>query len=215
MAFPRPADSGIVRGMTDSSTQHVAVLRQEVLQRLAPLAGGTVVDGTAGGGGHLRLMLEEVGPSGQLLAIDRDPEAIARLESVFPQPNLQFHCASYADLPQILAQTQIRAVDAILLDLGLSSDQLADPTRGFSFQVDGPLDLRFNPRFGEPAWQLVERLRTEELADLIYQYGEERFSRQDRAGDRASPTRGANSHILPIRTNRSQVDATSEPKGEN
>ncbi len=178
MAFPQRADSGIVRGMSDCLTQHVPVLPLEIRQLLAPPVGGTIVDGTAGGGGHLRLFLDEVGPSGQILAIDRDPEAIARLEAVFPQANVQLHCASYAELPQILAQGPIGAVDAILLDLGLSSDQLADPTRGFSFQVDGPLDLRFNPRFGEPAWQLIERLRAEELADLIYQYGEERFSRR-------------------------------------
>ena len=86
--------------------------------------------------------------------------------------------ASYAEIPQVLADYGIPAVDGILLDLGLSSDQFADVERGFSFQADGPLDLRFDPERGEPAWRLLERLREQEIADLIYKYGEERFSRR-------------------------------------
>jgi 16S rRNA (cytosine1402-N4)-methyltransferase len=86
--------------------------------------------------------------------------------------------ANYSDIPEILAQIRIDAVDAILLDLGLSSDQLADDHRGFSFQSAGTLDLRFDPSRGEPAWKLIERLSAEHLADLIFRYGEERFSRK-------------------------------------
>jgi 16S rRNA (cytosine1402-N4)-methyltransferase len=86
--------------------------------------------------------------------------------------------ASYAEIPDVLDQLGIDAVDGILLDIGLSSDQLADTTRGFSFQSDGELDLRFSPECGEPAWQLLARLREKDLADLIYKYGEERFSRR-------------------------------------
>src|SRR6185312_1246238 len=85
--------------------------------------------------------------------------------------------ANYSDLPEVLAALNVSAVDGILLDLGLSSDQLSDPNRGFSFQSSGPLDLRFDATRGEPAWKLVERLSAEHLADLIYRYGEERYSR--------------------------------------
>ena len=86
--------------------------------------------------------------------------------------------ANYSDLPEILNELEVTAVDGILLDLGLSSDQLADADRGFSFQSEGPLDLRFDTTRGEPAWRLIERMSAEHLADLIFKYGEERFSRR-------------------------------------
>ena len=86
--------------------------------------------------------------------------------------------ANFCDLPEVLAELGVGAVDGILLDLGLSSDQLADQERGFSFSSTGPLDLRFDPMQGKPAWRLLERLSAEHLADLIYHYGEERYSRR-------------------------------------
>ena len=86
--------------------------------------------------------------------------------------------SNYSDIPEVLAGLKVNAVDGILLDLGLSSDQLADANRGFSFQSSGTLDLRFDETRGEPAWKLVGRLSAEHLADLIFQYGEERFSRR-------------------------------------
>ena len=123
-------------------------------------------------------LLQQVGPAGQVIAIDRDPQAIERLKLHLEGPHVRLICSTYTDLPQILDELQVEGVDGVLLDLGISSDQLADPTRGFSFQVDGPLDLRFNPRSGEPAWRLIERLSAQQLADLIYAYGEERASRR-------------------------------------
>jgi 16S rRNA (cytosine1402-N4)-methyltransferase len=110
--------------------------------------------------------------------LDRDPEAIAVAERNLSGLPIQLAQSNYCDLPEVLAQMQLDAVDGVLLDLGLSSDQLADATRGFSFDTDGPLDLRFNSLQGEPAWRLVNRLSAEHLADLIYQYGEERHSRR-------------------------------------
>ena len=95
-----------------------------------------------------------------------------------PDQDAKFLQGNYADLPEILAQLDIASVDAILLDLGLSSDQLADTQRGFSFNTTGRLDLRFNQSEGEPAWKLLNRLSPEHLADLIYQYGEDRLSRR-------------------------------------
>jgi 16S rRNA (cytosine1402-N4)-methyltransferase len=151
---------------------------EEVVQWLDPQPGAIVVDGTLGGGGHTRLLADRVGPSGFVLAMDRDPRAVAAAEQNLAGLPIKVAQANFCDLPEIMEQLEIKAVDGILLDLGLSSDQLADPERGFSFTSDGPLDLRFDPLSGEAAWQLLARLRAESLADLIYAYGEERYSRR-------------------------------------
>ena len=112
------------------------------------------------------------------MALDRDPAALAAAERSLAGLPVKLVAASYRELPAVLAQLEIEHVDGILLDLGLSSDQLADAERGFSFDASGPLDLRFDPTSGEPAWRLIERLDANRLADLIYQYGEERHSRR-------------------------------------
>lgn len=150
----------------------------EVLSYLAISPGSCVVDGTLGGGGHTRLLLEAVGPTGRVIAIDRDPAAIARGAEEMAGSPVRFAQANFRDIPEVLDAVGIGQVDAVLLDVGMSSDQLADRDRGFSFESDGPLDLRFDPTEGEPAWRLVNRLRVETLADLIYELGEERFSRR-------------------------------------
>jgi 16S rRNA (cytosine1402-N4)-methyltransferase len=153
-------------------------LLDEVLQWLEPQAGKRLADGTLGGGGHTRALAERVGESGMVLGIDRDAAAIARAaERLVGLPVRLVH-ASYADLPDILAELSCEPLDGVLLDLGLSSDQLADGERGFSFHSDGPLDLRFDTSSGRPAWELLRRLPTDALADLIYQFGEERHSRR-------------------------------------
>lgn len=154
------------------------MLLDEVLQWLEPQAGKRLADGTLGGGGHTRALAERVGESGMVLGIDRDAAAIARAaERLVGLPVRLVH-ASYADLPDILAELSCEPLDGVLLDLGLSSDQLADDERGFSFHSDGPLDLRFDTASGRPAWELLRRLPTDALADLIYQFGEERHSRR-------------------------------------
>jgi 16S rRNA (cytosine1402-N4)-methyltransferase len=137
-----------------------------------------VVDGTLGGGGHTRLFAEAVGPDGLVIAIDRDPAAIDRGSRELAGLPVRFAQANYRDLPEVLDAVSLDRVDRVLLDVGLSSDQLADSGRGFSFDSDGPLDLRFDPTEGEPAWRLVNRMRPETLADLIHEFGEERFSRR-------------------------------------
>jgi 16S rRNA (cytosine1402-N4)-methyltransferase len=159
-------------------TQHVPVLAREVLEELRPTAGQTFVDGTLGGGGHTRLLAEAVGANGLVIALDRDAQAVERASDELRELPVRALHANYSDLPEILAGLNINGVDGILLDLGLSSDQLADADRGFSFQSTGPLDLRFDTTRGEPAIRLVTRLSAEHLADLIYKYGEERFSRR-------------------------------------
>jgi 16S rRNA (cytosine1402-N4)-methyltransferase len=164
--------------MTDRSSVHVSVMLDEVLQGLEPRAGMVIVDGTLGGGGHTRALAERVGPAGRVIALDRDAAAVEAARANLAGLPVEPVQANFADLGEVLQELGIEAVDGVLLDLGLSSDQLADATRGFSFDAPGELDLRFDTTVGEPAWQLVNRLRAEPLADLIYQYGEERFSRR-------------------------------------
>lgn len=182
--------------MASSGSQHIPVLPAEAIQWLQLNRGDVVVDGTLGRGGHTRLLLEAVGESGRVIALDRDPAAIAAAESSLGGLGVQLVCENYCHLPAVLASLDLPRVHAILLDLGLSSDQLADQSRGFSFESDGPLDLRFNPDVGEPATRLIERLGTEQLANLIYEFGEERFSR--RVARRITETR----RQRPIRTAR-------------
>jgi 16S rRNA (cytosine1402-N4)-methyltransferase len=145
---------------------------------LAVEPGMTVVDGTLGGGGHTRLLADAVGPAGRVIALDRDPAAIDRGAREFAGKPVRFAQANFCDIPEVLDALAIDRVDRVLLDIGLSSDQLADDTRGFSFDSEGPLDLRFDPTEGEPAWRMINRLRPETLADIIYEFGEERFSRR-------------------------------------
>src|SRR3954469_15512376 len=159
-------------------TQHVPVMAQEVLEGLRPAAGQTFVDGTLGGGGHKRLLAGAVGSGGSIIALDRDPAAVDRAANELRGLPVRALQENYSDLPEVLAGLNVNAVDGILLDLGLSSDQLADANRGFSFNSSGPLDLRFDMTRGEPAWKLVQRLSADHLAVLIYKYGEERFSRR-------------------------------------
>lgn len=161
-----------------AQTQHVPVMPREVVRWLAPKPGMILVDGTFGGGGHTRLLAERVGPDGCVIAVDRDPEAIERAADLARQLPVRPILGNFCDLPELLAELDCENVDGMVLDLGVSSDQLADGDRGFSFQSDGPLDLRFDPSEGEPAWRLLEHIDQRALADLIYHYGEERFSRR-------------------------------------
>jgi len=171
-------DAGKAIKMAEVPTLHVPVMSDEVLQWLQPQPGQVFVDGTLGGGGHTQLLAQKVGAAGCVVALDRDPRAIAAVEPrVAGLPVKTVH-ADFRDLAAVLRELQIGCVDGILLDLGMSSDQLADAQRGFSFQADGELDLRFDPTGGRPAWQLIEQLGADALANLIYEYGEERYSRR-------------------------------------
>jgi 16S rRNA (cytosine1402-N4)-methyltransferase len=157
---------------------HVPVLLAEVVEWLAPKPGQTIVDGTLGAGGHTRALATAVAPHGSVIALDQDPAALAAAERNLAGLPVKLSHSNFSDAPEVLREVGIEHVDGILLDLGLSSDQLADESRGFSFQSAGPLDLRFDPTRGEPAARLVNRLSEQHLADLIYEYGEERFSRR-------------------------------------
>lgn len=164
--------------MSTGEPIHVSVMPDEVIEWLRPEAGQVFVDGTFGAGGHTRRLAEKVGSAGRVIALDRDPQAIAAGQSRLGSLPVDLVHADYRDIPRVLAERQCAKVDGILLDLGMSSDQLADSQRGFSFQGDGELDLRFDPTLGVAAWELVEQLSAEQLANVIYQYGEERLSRR-------------------------------------
>ena len=157
---------------------HVPVMPGEIVRWLAPRPGDLVVDGTLGGGGHTRVLAEQVGPAGRVIALDRDPAALVAAEQNLTGLAVELAHANFCDLPELLRELEIGEADGVLLDLGISSDQLADSARGFSFASNGPLDLRFDPTRGEPAYRLVNRLSAEHLAEMIHRYGEERYSRR-------------------------------------
>lgn len=159
---------------------HKPVLYQKVLAALRPASGKQFIDGTVGGGGHARGILEAVFPDGRLLGMDADPEALQvtrdRL-TVFGSRVTLVH-SSFVRLEEIARQSGFYPVHGVLLDLGLSSMQLSVAARGFSFQRDGPLDMRMDPSLQKTAADLVNDLPVKELADLLWRYGEERHARR-------------------------------------
>ena len=177
-------------------TVHIPVLLQEVMQwsglERPNTASRTVVDGTLGGGGHAWHLIQAMQPSDFLIGIDRDAGAIDRVTELFDrllppktEPasdrstcRIRLIQSSYRELPNLMIDHSIPKADCILLDLGLSSDQLEDTTRGFSFRTGGTLDLRFCTDEGISAADLLAKIDEKELADIIYQFGEERFSRR-------------------------------------
>jgi 16S rRNA (cytosine1402-N4)-methyltransferase len=160
-------------------TIHQPVLLDEVLAGLAPREGSVLLDGTAGGGGHTAALAARVGPGGRVIGLDRDPAMLDLAREVVGGLPVTLVRAPYAEMARVLEELGIDRVQGVLLDLGLSSDQLAWEGRGFSFAVDGPLDMRFHPDERVPtAADLVNRLPADELADLFYQFGEERHSRR-------------------------------------
>jgi len=154
----------------------------EVLEYLRPSPGGHYIDGTAGGGGHTAAILERSAPDGRVLGIDTDEQALARvrarLSEYVDNGRLVLVHGNFAHLATIARQTGFTSVQGVLLDLGFSSDQMDDPQRGFSFSADGPLDMRLDQSLTVSAADLVNSASEQELADLIWRYGEEKRSRQ-------------------------------------
>jgi 16S rRNA (cytosine1402-N4)-methyltransferase len=154
---------------------HLPVLLRETVDALAGIPGGSVIDGTLGGAGHAGEILGRAGPAGRLLGIDRDPEALARaaarLKDV-PGEKVLVHGA-HGEMRRLAEEHGFGAVDGVLLDLGVSSDQLDAPERGFSFRFDGPLDMRMDAGRGESAADLLARLDGPSLAELLRRLGEE------------------------------------------
>ena len=164
--------------MNDSP--HQPVLYKEIIHALQPQTGGRYVDGTLGAGGHARGILEASAPDGQLLGLDVDPQALAIARETLAPYEHRIHLAqaSYTSLSAQLKNLQWDSVDGIVLDLGASSMQFDTAERGFSFMQDAPLDMRFGPHATQTAADIVNSYTERELADLIYEYGEDRDSRK-------------------------------------
>lgn len=158
---------------------HLTVLQKETVAFLAPKSGGVYADVTLGGGGHSELLLEESAPDGRVIGIDRDERALAAARQRLARfgERATFVQSEAAALPSVLTSFSIDTVDGVMADLGVSSPQLDDASRGFSFRSCGPLDMRMDPSRGETAKELCERLDEIALANVIYRYGEERKSR--------------------------------------
>ena len=163
----------------NASWQHTTVLLHEAIDALVTDPSGIYVDGTFGRGGHSRLILQRLAPVGRLIAFDRDPEAVAAASAGgtrVEDPRFSIHHANFIEISQELAAIGITAVDGVLLDLGVSSPQIDNPARGFSFRADGPLDMRMDPTRGESAADFLARADERNIAEVIRDYGEERFA---------------------------------------
>ncbi|HWG36757.1 MAG TPA: 16S rRNA (cytosine(1402)-N(4))-methyltransferase RsmH [Terriglobales bacterium] len=159
--------------------RHVAVMPEEVVAYLSPKRGGIYVDCTLGAGGHSRRIAEAMG-AGRLIGFDKDPQAIELGGSAMAGSGVEFEAvhADFAEVAERLRERGVEQVDGVIADLGMSSMQIGDAERGFSFAADGPLDMRMDPRQEVTAEQVVNQFSERELADLIFQYGEERRSRR-------------------------------------
>lgn len=211
MFFPFFVPASCILGAIMSSLfVHQTVLLEETVQAVLGAADGIYVDATFGRGGHSRKLLSHLSPHALLIAFDKDPEAIAAGQALAESdPRVIMVHASFADLSAVLAERHlVGRVDGIMADLGVSSPQIDDASRGFSFQNDGPLDMRMNPGAGMSAAEWIARATEEQLADAIFRYGEERFSRRIAKAIKQSPE--------PILTTRqlSEVVAAAHPAWE-
>jgi 16S rRNA (cytosine1402-N4)-methyltransferase len=167
--------------MSDTPLVHAPVLVRPLLEYLSPQPGERVFDGTLGLGGHAEVLIQRIRPGGVYLGVDLDPrmlaEAQARVRQV-DEVRLILKLGNYRDILSLLAEAGMEAADVMLLDLGVNSAQLDDAARGFSFDREGPLDMRFDPAQKESALDLVNRLSEEELADIFFHYGGEMNSRR-------------------------------------
>jgi len=156
---------------------HQTVLLGEAVAALAIRPDGCYVDGTFGRGGHSRAILERLGPQGRLLAFDRDPQAVAAAQTI-SDPRFTLVHRAFGDLAAALAEAGVEAVDGVLLDIGVSSPQLDEGVRGFSFRFDAPLDMRMDTTQGETAAEWLARADIRDITEVIRNYGEERFAFQ-------------------------------------
>jgi 16S rRNA (cytosine1402-N4)-methyltransferase len=176
----------------DKSTNpgpHKAVLRDEAIEALAVVSNGIYVDATFGRGGHSTAILRRLGPNGKLVALDRDPEAVAVGREVTDPRFVMIHSA-FGRLRDVLEEIDVKQVNGVLLDLGVSSPQLDQVQRGFSFRRDGPLDMRMDNSRGQTAAQWIAQASQEDIEQVIRRYGEERFAKQIARAIVAARSRG-------------------------
>jgi 16S rRNA (cytosine1402-N4)-methyltransferase len=172
-----------------TSSAHVAVLAQEAIEALNIRSNGTYVDCTYGRGGHSRLILEKLGTGGRLIALDRDPEAIEAAKAL-RDPRFMAMRSPFSRVRDVLQELGVAGVDGMLLDLGVSSPQLDDGRRGFSFRSDAPLDMRMDPDHGLSAADWLATAEESEIREVIRNHGEERFAKQIAAAIVAARARG-------------------------
>lgn len=180
--------------------EHTSVMREEVVRALAPRAGGVYVDATLGGAGHTVALLEAE-PKARIVGVDRDPAAIAAAEERLAPiaDRVALVRGTFSQLREQLDALGISRADGVIADLGVSSPQLDDAARGMSFRREGPIDMRMDPDEGETALELIDRLADDELADVIYRYGEERRSRRIARGIKKALAAGELSTTLDLR----------------
>ena len=187
---------------------HTPVLLRDVLRVLELQPGLVVVDGTVGAGGHAKMIQSQIGDQGTLIGLDRDPMMLSLAAAVLPvSDRVILKQASYVELPEVLRAVGLTNVDRVLLDLGLSSDQLADESRGFGFGAEGPLDLRFDTSRGRSARELLATATVDELELWLKEYGEEPESR------RIARDLVARAATNPIKTGADLANAVAESLG--
>lgn len=199
--MPRPTPS--------RRTVHIPVMLREVLDQLAIEPGIIIVDGTVGAGGHSQRILSAMNQQGQLIGVDRDQSMLDRAAQVVSAPNVSLHQGSYAQLGEVLDQLQIEKVDRVLLDLGLSSDQLADPERGFGFDTSGTLDMRFDKSSGQSVAEFLQSASATDIAAAIQSFGEDPDS--DRIAEAIVRRRSSN----PVVTADQLVELVESVTGES
>ena len=210
---------------TQAEPGHLPVLLEESLLALRLRTDGTYVDCTYGRGGHSMAILSRLGPAGRLVAIDRDPQAVAaarRWQAQSGDPRFSITHARFSELGEVLDAQGVGAVDGVLLDLGVSSPQLDDPARGFSFRADGPLDMRMDPTRGVSASEWLNKASEDEIAEVVRDYGEERFAvpiakaivaRRGDAGGVALQTTGELARLVAgvVRSRRKRPEVGKDP----
>jgi 16S rRNA (cytosine1402-N4)-methyltransferase len=172
-----------------SDGSHTAVLQEQAVDGLKVRGDGCYVDATFGRGGHSRLILARLGPGGRLIALDRDPQAVAAGGEIVDGRFRMLH-GRFSRLKELAAGVGVTEADGILLDLGVSSPQLDDPARGFSFRAEGPLDMRMDPGGGSTAGEWLARASEREIREVIKNHGEERFAKSIAAAIVAARARG-------------------------
>lgn len=192
---------------------HVAVLAREAIEALNIRSGGTYVDCTFGRGGHSRLILRQLGEGGRLIAMDRDPEAVAAAgELELADPRFVIVRSPFSRIGAVLEELGVAKVDGVLLDLGVSSPQLDDARRGFSFRSDAPLDMRMDPERGFSAAQWLATAEESEIREVIREHGEERFAKQIAAALVAARARGAVDTTRKLAALVAEAVPTREPR---
>ncbi len=192
-------------------SRHVPVLRNEAIEALNIRVDGIYVDCTFGAGGHSQLILERLGKNGRLIALDKDTAAVARAEKIKDARFCIVH-TSFAAMGNVLGELGVAKVDGVLLDLGVSSLQVDEPSRGFSFQSDGPLDMRMDTSRGETAAQWLNAASETHIREVVKNYGEERFAKQVARAIVAARSRGVIATTRQLAEIVAKAVGTREPK---